>query len=551
MTSLIAETHPWRSLNIGEGGWCGFAGSEGAAKTAAMSPDSSSGASVDQIARVLRSLSGTFAIVREDGERIIAAVDRTRSYPLFYCHRDGRFAVSNSARALREAFRLQEWDPLSVLEFGMSGYVTGRDTLFQGLKQLQAGEFLVWDKDGRELHLERYYRFYVEEKRWGKREDLIEELGAITDRAFLRAVEEAAGNPIWVPLSGGLDSRLVLCKLKELRYDALFAFSYGPPGNHEARVAKTVASRLGVPWRFVPSRWRASRAFFRSDLRRKYWEFADGLSTVPFMQDLDVLADLRRKGRVPGGSVIINGQSGDFISGGHIPSALLGERMSRRRLIEMIVDKHYSLWAPLKTPLLVKRVEEKIGRLLGWSDEMLPAPMAAKVYECWEWQERQSKYVVNGQRIYDYMELDWSLPLWDPELMDFWERIDPADRAGQNLFLDYLQRYDYQGLFRGFHPKIWRWPGATIGVVPLARAAGILMGESGKDLVYRYARFIGHYRNHYAGYGAGYFLRNISKARGEIAFSVDAWLRENSAPLEVRAPDGTPGTARVKMERVF
>ena len=83
---------------------------------------------------------------------------------------------------------------------------------------------------------------------------------------FKRIVEDTSNKNVWVPLSGGLDSRLVICKLKEHGCENLRAFSYGPPGNYEASAARHVAEVLKVPWVFVPD----TRIFpeFYSNIRK-------------------------------------------------------------------------------------------------------------------------------------------------------------------------------------------------------------------------------------------------------------------------------------------
>ena len=90
-------------------------------------------ASSEELKEELYNNSGNYAVIVEQGNRLIAAVDKIRSYPLFYVHERNKFAISNSARALKDEYRLSEIDDLSLLEFRMAGYVTGRETLYKHL----------------------------------------------------------------------------------------------------------------------------------------------------------------------------------------------------------------------------------------------------------------------------------------------------------------------------------------------------------------------------------------------------------------------------------
>jgi asparagine synthase (glutamine-hydrolysing) len=474
----------------------------------------------------LSKIVGNFAAIVEGQRWIMAVVDKIRSYPVFYMEREGSFCVSNSARLLKEKLSLCEVDDISLLEFRMAGYVTGKETLYKYLYQLQAGELLLWDKTNRVLERERYYLFYSEKTRRESEDELIDELDQITNRIFHRIIEEVNGAPIWIPLSGGLDSRLVLCKLKEIGYDNLHAFSYGPLFNFEAKAAKYVANTLEVPWIFVPSTRERSRKFFYSKTRSEYWSFSDGLCSVPFMQDLDTLLLLRRSGKLADDAIIVNGQSGDFITGGHIPEIITKEDVTIKQFMQVIIENHFSLWTHLKTVKNQEKIENKILNQIPVLDENIMANYAA-YYELWEWQERQCKYVINGQRIYDFLNLSWRLPLWDSDYLYFWEKIETEHKLGQSLYKKYLRAYNYKKLFKGFSPIVWRWPGIILGIVPIARLVGVIFGKKWKDSIYKYASYWGHYSNHFAGYGLKYFFEYIGKARNVISFSVARWIKEN------------------------
>ncbi|MDY7036485.1 MAG: asparagine synthase C-terminal domain-containing protein [Thermodesulfobacteriota bacterium] len=341
-------------------------------------------------------------------------------------------------------------------------------------------------------------------------------------------IEEANGAPIWVPLSGGLDSRLVLCKLKQLGYDNLTAFSYGPPGNYEAKAARYVAEKVKVPWHFVPIKMKEAKNFFYSQERKDYWDFSDGLTNIPNMQDIHVLTKLYHKRAIPPGTVIVNGQSGDFITGGHIPISFINHEPYISSLFERAIDKHYSLWLNLKTNENLNKIENKILSILEiGKNGFLDNQKLANNYEWWEWQERQCKYVINGQRIYDFLEIRWFLPLWDDEFLKFWSKIPLRWKYGQKLYKDYLDYSDFYGCFKNFKIEIWRWPGVTIAVLPVARAIKLIFGKKYSDLFYSYLKYIGHYRQFYAPYNFYFLLKTAPIIRGPISLNIETWMREN------------------------
>ena len=77
------------------------------------------------------------------------------------------------------------------------------------------------------------------------------QLSSIIDNIFENIIKKANNRPIWIPLSGGLDSRLVLCKLHEKGYTNLNCFSYGLKNNSECLIAEKIAKALNTRWKFI------------------------------------------------------------------------------------------------------------------------------------------------------------------------------------------------------------------------------------------------------------------------------------------------------------
>jgi asparagine synthase (glutamine-hydrolysing) len=487
--------------------------------------DSGEHLNVVGLGTLLASMPNEWAFVAASSEYHIAATDKIRSYPLFYSNHADNCLISNSARLLSRDTKSELAGKGVLLEFAMAGYVTGCDTMYAKVKQLQAGDLVAFPSNGNGTQLLRYYR-YLPQPEEGSSTRWVDELAETTESIFKRMIDSARGRPLLVPLSGGLDSRLIVCMLRHFGYDNVRTFSYGLPGNHEAKIARKVAAALGFPWEFVPTTHSGFRDFFWSPFRKSYSEFSDGLCSVPSMQDVHPLFVLRKRG-LPNDTIIVNGQTGDFISGGHVPARLIGQS-NPEGVIDAILDKHFVLHKSLRTPLNLKlmaeRISHQIREIEHYAGRKLPS---ASLYESWEWQERQCKYVIGGQRAYDWLGLDWHLPFWDADYLKFWSRVPFELKLGQRLYREYLRSSDYYQLFRNFNPSVWRWPGATIAIVPIARAIGLLAGRQTKDRVYDYARYIGHYGPYYAPWGWRNFAQRSNDIRNPVTLFVDNWLSEN------------------------
>ncbi len=485
---------------------------------------------VDHAVAALSAADGHFAAIVEAPDYLLACVDHCRSIPIFFAQQAaGELpVVSNSARLVKATAGLDRVDEVSAIEASMAGFATGRHTLFEGLAQLQAGDLMWHDKRSGITTLRQYHVY-----RPGRLNDideagLIDRLATVTDQAMARVMAQANGAPIWVPLSAGLDSRLILCKLVELGCDNLTAFSYGPAGNDEAKAARAIARRLGVPWRFWPNRNRDMRRLYAGPERNEYWTFGDGLCALPNFQDFPTLHWLRERGEIPEGVVVVNGQTGDFISGGHIPKSLWeNPAPTLDDLFDAVVAKHYSLWTSLKTAGNLAALRVRTMENLGLSGDERPGRHEiVALYERWEYQERQAKYIVNGQRNYDFLGLDWALPLWDRRLVDFWRDVPPDHKFGQRLYRRYLESWDFKGLFRGYNPVVWQWPGATKAVLPLFRLVRLALGTAARDRLLKSLLYFGMYRHLYAPFGYRYFLRHAQNLRNPISVQSRHWLTE-------------------------
>ena len=413
----------------------------------------------------LKECNGSFAFVLLFPDHALCVVDRLRSTPLFYSHTGDQFTVSDDAYHLLECSGgLINEDRAN--EFLFTGYVTGSATLFDGIRQLRAGEYLICDKSRGTSAVHLYFHYLHGNYQAGTEEQHLGHLDSIMESVIDRLIGSTAGKTIVIPLSGGLDSRLVAALLKRSGVEDVICFSYGRSGNNEADSSEKVANALGYPWHFVEytdSRWYTC---YHSDEIREDERYAANLNSLPHIQDFLAVKMLKEEGKIPDDAVFVPGHTGDMLSGGHIPGDIRYFPADNDRFIADTLQRHY---------FLQKRTdgdEQLMGSFRGRLAESLGSihiddtdSLASRI-EWFNFNERQAKFIVNSVRVYEFFGYGWRLPLWDSELVDFFLTIPLEFRLNQSLYL----KYGFDVLFRGELGPLAKIPCTSLPRPPEARS---------------------------------------------------------------------------------
>lgn len=396
----------------------------------------------------IQALNGYYAIISQRDGQLFVAVDRVRSVPLFYAVKDGKFYLSDSAHWVCEQVGNKEMNQLARQELFLTEQVTGSETLFSDVKQLQAGEAIIVTKFDGTINVKpfRYYEYLHDYKQNRNLDELFKAHQKVLDSVFSRLIAVADGRTIVVPLSGGYDSRLVVLMLKKLGYNNVITFSYGRPNNKESEVSRTVANSLGFDWLFVPYSNEDWNEWFNSDERKRYWNFSSNLCSLGFIQDWPAVWQLYKNNLIPKDSLFVPGHSGDFISGRTIPTELVktlrNDENPLNRLVSIIWRRYYSLneLDCSNEKSIRKALRNKITCICKSKIESGAYINAPSILENWVWQERQAKFIVNSVRVYEFWGYNWWLPLWDYEYMQFWCGVPLELKIGQTMYKEFVNQ---------------------------------------------------------------------------------------------------------------
>jgi len=391
---------------------------------------------------------GSFSIVIQNHNKLWIGVDRLRSIPLFYALQNNIFYISDSAYWIKDELNLKGIDSTSKQEFLLTGYVTGKDTLFTEIKQIQAGEYLIVKEENMKVTIKtnRYYRYFHKDFFTDSKEKLFDKLDNISGNYIKRLIKSVKGKTIVIPLSGGYDSRYIAAMLKKLNYKNVICFSYGGKGDWESEISKKVADKLGYKWYFVEYTKNKWRNISNLNEWGRYLKYGNNLTSLAHLQDWPAVWELKKTNKIPDDAVFVPGHSGDLLGGSWTPKSLdiSKKDYNLNDISDYLFKRHYCLFYlkdEYKKSLFLNRIKEELRDL-----ELLIAENYVSLSDCWNIANRQAKFIVNSVRVYEFFGYEWRIPLWDSELMDFWARVPLKYRIKKELYDEYL----FERLFKEY-----------------------------------------------------------------------------------------------------
>ena len=241
----------------------------------------------------------------------------------------------------------------------------------------------------------------------------------------------------------------------------LFAFHMVLKKNFETEIAEKIAKKLGYQFIFIQTSLKDQRRLFAQKVFKKFLNFTDTLCNSPVLIDIGVIKKLYESKRISRNAVIINGNSGDFISGGHVFSrGLFKKKQTIGHFLELILNKHFSLWGLLKIRKNKNLIKDEINSI--FSEIIKKNSLSRHKYwtiaESIEWYGRQSKWVTTTQRSYEFYGYEWRLPLWDPYFMNFWESVPLIFKENQSLYKEVLVENNWGNVWKDIKINSFRLP---------------------------------------------------------------------------------------------
>lgn len=329
----------------------------------------------------LEKVDGSFAVVINSNDYLLAAVDRIRSFPLFYKIEDQKMLITDNILSFEKEFIFNN---LAEGVFKKIFCTVGSDTLLQDWKQIQPGEFIFLNKLTGDFSASKYFVF---RSKLPTRKINRLELKELFLNVFKSILYKIGDKQIIVPLSGGYDSRCIIAILKELAAKNIFVYTYGTNDSFEKKIAQKVVQQLNLDWHFVEYTDELQDSFFTE----KWEKFScknHHFTSLPNEQDFFALLYLHENKLLPKDGVVLSGYLGDYFGG------------NRFTFNDISADENDQLEYYFNT--------------------------------------RGSKFIANSVRLYEYFGLGWYMPFTANAIFDYSLHVTREDRQIQNGYNNFL-----------------------------------------------------------------------------------------------------------------
>ncbi|MGK0541291.1 asparagine synthase-related protein [Propionimicrobium lymphophilum] len=403
----------------------------------------------------LGKLTGNWAVVDQREDEIVIATDLVRSHPLAYSYQDGSWIVTDDIEHLRE---LMPFEPnkTQIDIFENTVFTLGDETLVNGVYSSPAASLIRLKPDGSKFYEDLVdYRF--SETPIDAPDAFARKFSYALDTAFKRLLEISGNRELVIPLSGGLDSRLVALWLKKLGAPNVTCFTYGKPGSAESKISKQVADDLGLDWHYVEMDVDEVRRAWHSPEADEFLRATWKGTSLPHIQDWFALRQLKANATISADSIFLPGHT---IVGNMHDEELANITPSDEQLETALLKHHANAqgkWRQTaKIPAIRETVETAVRAFSGLDRH------AQETFEWFNINERQAKYINNSMASYEHFGYSWALPMLEEDLVNVWLSGSPELTLTRDWYGDFVAKEFAAATGRSiklFEPPSTKMPG--------------------------------------------------------------------------------------------
>lgn len=392
---------------------------------------------------------GIFSVVCHNNKFKAAAIDSTRIHPLYYRITKEQIILTDDPYTLIQKGDAEDED--AVRAYTVSGATFEGTTLVKGISQIKPNHYLLPDGTQKKYYTYTTYLYEIHTPTYMG-------MHAMLNRVFQRLIQRLDGRQVVIPLSGGYDSRLVLCMLKRFGYQHVVCYTVGRPNNIESRIAQKVAQQLGYKWYDIDTTQEELQKLIspQSTDFQKYYTYLGGLCNFVWLFEYVAITSLKKRDILKEDAVFIPGHTADVHAGSHLTKACIHKKDTIYYLTSSLLYDSFEYPGQKQMYSYIRNYfkSQKRNNIADWS-----------LFQSFIAQNRLPHNILNSARIYEHMGYEVALPFWDKEFIELFRTMPYEALLNKSFYTNYVRTQIFQPMQVDYQaPKhsIWYYYGMKV-----------------------------------------------------------------------------------------
>ncbi|MBN2852668.1 MAG: hypothetical protein JXQ23_08035 [Clostridia bacterium] len=372
-----------------------------------------------QFRHLMQDINGLFSVIIKRGEKVLAAVDRYGVFDLFYSKVNHDIFISDMVSNIISHSNQKKINIKGKRDFIYCGFICHGETLIENIYALNASKYLTADN---EVEIKPYFELQYHVQEGLNYHDLKKSFDEVVHKVAKRFVSSLDGKEVYVPLSGGMDSRFILILLNKMNYKNVTCFTYGNALFNEKAIAKKVAEENGFKFIHLPYQRKLWKAFFKSHDNDQFLLYASNYQCMAHLMDYFAASEIDMKN-----CIVVPGHIGS-IAGSYIDKPL-----TRDRMLDFFIHKYLFFYSRKNTDIQ-KYLKDRLEPYLNDFHDTDTLTRQNEIFDSFAYDTYRSKHLFKALKAYDYHNIEWRLPLMDNDIVSFMYSLDIRFKGNDKIF---------------------------------------------------------------------------------------------------------------------
>jgi len=367
----------------------------------------------------LQYLGGFISVIVIHGNIIFATADRFGTFDLFYSKVDSELYISDKVKTISKATNQKNINLKGKKDYIYTGYICRGETLIENIHSINKFKYLKYNG---EIKLKSYYQIHYNPKNYQNYHEIKKQFDEVVHKVGKKLVDSLDNKQVFIPLSGGMDSRFILLLLIKMKYKNVTCFSYGSKFFSERNISKKLAKANGIKFIDIPYEKKEWKHLFSKKENNKYFLNESNYNNMVHLMDYFAAKNMHFEN-----CIIIPGHYGA------VARSAYSKSVSKKDVLDIFIKK-YMFYYDKKTYEINTYLKNRISSYFSDFHDNDNIYRQAELFDYAAYDTYRPNHIIKALKPYENKNIQWRLPLLEDEFINFMNKL-PIEYKINKAFL--------------------------------------------------------------------------------------------------------------------